>query len=849
MSAPNKIAEFPDVEAKLQKPTKQSAFERQKAEAEAKRLREAAETAAVYEDFVKSFDADADDDERTQGDRGSGGFGRPTQPRGGGFGGGAGGGRRHFGMPSGPGGMKASGPGSLGPAPPPISFGKKRTYDGFQANNDRRRDHSATGSGRLGGGFDDELGSNPVSKAFDASDDEEEHTGLGRSEEKAVARPTLRLTNLPPATSPAAIKALIPTNLVVEAVKILSHSTPGVAGTDRKSIAAIVTLSQETAASEIEAAVSALQNRYLGFGYYLSLHRHLSSAAIAAGSMTNVISSTTTSHPFGAKPVAQPGPASGPDTRGRFAPPSSYNSMGPVNRGVLLHVPIQPPRDIKQLRMIHKVVESVLEHGPEFEALLMSRPDVQKEEKWAWIWDARSQGGIWYRWRLWEVLTGGGQSRREKGKYLPLFDGGSAWKVPEKRLAYEYTTSVDGFVSESEYDSEFDDEDDDEPKITTEVTKEPDEVFLNPIEKAKLVHLLSRLPTTLSKIRKGDIARITAFAIMHANRGADEIVDLIVSNIERPLSFSPANPDHLNDAGPDQAGDHSRDTSPAPKDPPDPAAAAASSRDTSGAKLVGLYVISDILSSSSTSGVRHAWRYRQLLEAALRTRRMFEGLGQLPERLSWGRLRAEKWRRSIGLVLGLWDGWCVFPNDSQELFVRGFESPPSLSKKDAGEDDGDEDPTRAEAKRAAGGGGGGGRWKTVDAAGAAAAAEPPEAAEDGSDSDGSYDEYTDDEEADKEMLARYHIDGEPLLDVDIVGLALDGGGEDVRMGEENNGTGSSSAPDVRKEDKGRPPADPEEAKEARGPGKGGALSSSLGPGAKRKRVTAADMFADSDSEG
>ncbi|KAG8169709.1 hypothetical protein KVR01_000454 [Diaporthe batatas] len=689
MSAPNKIAEFPDVEAKLQKPTKQSAFERQKAEAEAKRLREAAETAAVYEDFVKSFDADDDHDDRTQNERGPGAFGRPPQPRGGGFGG-AGGGRRHFGAPPGAGGIKVSGPGSLGPAPPPMSFGKKRTYDGLQSNNDRRRDHSATGAGRFGSGFDDgEPGSKPIAKAFDASDDEEEHTGLGRSEEKAVARPTLRLANLPPATSPAAIRALIPTNLAVEGVKILPHNTPGVAGTDRKSIAAIVTLSQETAASEIDAAVSALQNRYLGLGYYLSLHRHLSSAAIAAGSMTN--------------------------------------------------------------------------------------------------------------------------------------------------LAYEYTTAVDGFVSESEYDSEFDDEDDEEPKITTEGAKEPDEVFLNPIEKAKLVHLLSRLPTTLSKIRKGDIARVTAFAIMHANRGADEIVDLILTNLENPLSFSSANPD--------QQGDNhhrSRDTSPTPNKDAAPDPAAAASRDTSGSKLVALYVISDILSSSSTSGVRHAWRYRQLLEAALKARRSFEGLGRLPERLSWGRLRAEKWRRSIGLVLGLWEGWCVFPNDSQELFVRSFESPPGL--RGEGEGQGEGEGPKAEVARGAGGG----RWKTVDAtaSAAAAAAETPAAEDDAGGSDGSYDEYTDDEEADNELLARYHIDGEPLLEVDIEGLALDGGGEDVRMGGGDGASSSSSAPGVKHEQQGQ--EDPGGASKAAA---AAAAAAASGPGGKRKRVTAADMFADSDSDG
>ncbi|ROV95490.1 hypothetical protein VPNG_08893 [Cytospora leucostoma] len=816
MSLPKKIAEFPDVEAKLQKPTKQSAFERQKAEAEAKRLREEAETAAVYEDFIKSFDAEKDDNDREQYDRGAGGLGRPPPPRAVG-----GSGRRHFGAP----GAKASGPGTLGPAAPPMGFGKKRTYDGFHTNNDRRRDPSESGTGRLV--FDDlDDGYKPrVPKAFDASDEEDEHTGRGRSEEKAVARPTLRLANLPPATSPAAIKALIPQNLVVENVRILPPSAPGGTGTERKSIAAIVTLSQETAASEIDAAVSALQNRYLGFGHYLSLHRHLSSAAIASASVSNVLNSTTASQPFGAKPVVQQGQGHdrghGPvNPGGRFAPPSSYGPSGaPLNRN-LLHVPIQPPRDIKQLRMIHKVIESVLEHGPEFEALLMSRPDVQRDEKWAWIWDARSQGGIWYRWRLWEILTGVEQSKKKgNGKYLPLFDGGHAWRVPEKQLAYEYTTGVNGFVSESEYDSEYDDEDEDEVKITTDGNKEQEEVFLNPIEKAKLVHLLSRLPTTLSKIRKGDIARITSFAITHAN-GADEIVDLIISNLEKPLAFSSANPDYKTDA-PDHSGDNSRDASPAPDNKTNNGSMP---QDTSGAKIIGLYVISDILSSSSTSGIRHAWRYRQLFEAALKARKSFEGLGSLPEKMNWGRLRAEKWKRSVGLVLSLWDGWCVFPNDSQELFVRSFENPPSAKKEEE-----EESIAEKEAKKS------GGRWKTVDAT---AAAESPaadvvgEPAEQDADSDGSYDEYTDDEDADNELLAQYHIDGEPLLDIDIVGLAI--GDEEGDQGSEAKMDGAQGQP----------------SKASSGSiATSTSTTTTAGPGAKRKRMTAADMFADSDGEG
>ena len=477
-----------------------------------------------------------------------------------------------------------------------------------------------------------------------------------------------------------------------------------------------------------------------------------------------------------------------------------------MNRSTLLHVPIQPPRDIKQLRMIHKVIESILEHGPEFEALLMSRPDVQRQEKWAWIWDARSQGGIWYRYRLWEIITGL-QTKRSQAKYLPLFEGSHAWKVPEQPLPYEYATGVHEFVSDSEYNSSDDDEYDDEPNKHGEPVpgaKEPEEMFLNPIEKAKIVHLLARLPTTLAKIRKGDIARITTFAITHASRGADEIVDTIVSNIERPLAYTSANPDYKGDK------EDQEDESPAPEDKPTSDAV-----DNSAATLLGLYVVSDILSSSSTSGIRHAWRYRQLFESALRNRKVFENLGLMAEKMNWGRLRAEKWKRSVGLILSLWEGWCVFPNDTQEAFVNSFEHPPSQKKEEVAED---------EPKK------GGGRWKTVDAAPAlpikdsgfrpvAADASGTPELEDNED----YEEYLDDEDEDDELLDQFDIDGESLLEIDIVGLSV---GEDTEMG----GTEGDTKAIVVK-------------------AAGGLQVGSSSTAPSRKRLRAADMFADSDSGG
>lgn len=824
MSSTKKIAEFPNVEEKLQKPAKQSAFERQRAEAEAKRKREAAETAAVYEEFVKSFDQGDHDGGRNKnaapdfGQARVGGEG-PHDRRPGFAGPGGGAGKRHFGMSS-TSTMK-SGPGSLGPPPPLMD--KKHRYDGAPSSY-RDRDEAR---GRSGFG-EQEPGRKTIPKAFNASDDEDEAAATGRAAEKAISKPTLRLANLPPSTSPAVIKALMPANLTVDHIKFVPPAGPS--GTERKSTTAIVTLSKETPASDIDAAVSLLQNHYLGYGFYLNLHRHLSSAAISSSSIPTVTAAASVSYPFGAKRVTETVGNQPPQPIGYgrgFAPPTSYNlSGGPVSRGGILHVPIQPPKDIKKLRMIHKVIEAVLEHGPEFEALLMSRPDVQREEKWAWLWDARSEGGVWYRWRLWEIVTGL-QSGRGQGKYLPVFEGSHAWKVPDQPLAYEYTTGVDGFVSESEYNSSDEEDFDDEQKpLEGPGGTNEEDMFLNPIAKSKLAHLLARLPTSLSKIRKGDIARVAAFAITHASKGSDEIVDMIVSNVEQPLAYTSANPDYKQDL----PGKNARDEDPHGASPTaDEKTGGGEAPDTSAARLIGLYVVSDILSSSSTSGIRHAWRYRQLFETALREKKTFESLGGMAEKYNWGRLRAEKWKRSVGLVLSLWEGWCVFPAETQEHFVKSFENPPQakkVSEKEAAEE---------MLKKASNG-----RWKTVaDKPKALPVSQKPDTSRSVSphgeeadklletgDTDGeiaySFMGYSEDEEGESDG----DIDGEPLGDVEEPQPVLS-------QPEPQNGPDVSAAATPNKP----------EAKAA----VAGFEMSGTKPG-PRKRMRAVDMFADSGSE-
>jgi U2-associated protein SR140 len=354
--------------------------------------------------------------------------------------------------------------------------------------------------------------------------------------------------------------------------------------------------------------------------------------------------------------------------------------------------------------LIHKTLEALLTHGPEFEALLMSRPAIQSDEKWAWLWNARSIGGIYYRWRLWDILTDGGNRRRKRKSYG--FGGGAAgeevfsraapWVPPEQNLKFEYTTKMEEFVEAEEYDSS-DEEDgydrsnknaggglagryNDHNNLTSgppaDVDLGTDGVgYLNPLAKAKLVHLLARLPESNARLRKGDVARVTAFAIEHAGAGAGEVVEMCCGNVVRPLCHFGTNKERKSGSSGD---DEERKSEDMEKEK--------GKVDMTSASMVGLYVISDILSSSSTSGVRHAWRYRSLFEAALKKQKVFETLGRVDKELGWGRLKAEKWKRSVQSVLSLWEGWCVFPQASHEAFVEGFLNPPlSEAEKKAAE--------------------------------------------------------------------------------------------------------------------------------------------------------------------
>lgn len=846
------IKEFPDLSNKLAAPVKKSLFERQKAEAAEKRAREAADTAAAYEDFVKSFEGDDDDDDALS----RLGGGSRTSNMGatrGGFGGGGGAPKRHF-APSGPKGLN-SGPGSLGP-PPQSLQNRKRPYDGaFTGQRDGRRDRDR---GLFGFEEGPSAGSGQIDAktAFQTSDDEDEKTADSKAAERAAPKPTLQLTQLPPGTSQLVIKALMPGNITVDSVRVISPSGPS--SNERRSMSAIVTLAKDTPASDMDAAVSGLSNRYLGYGFYLNISRHLSSAALGGGAGGPTITSSSSSLPFGAKPVFQ-GPA-GPmnrapppaSVRGSFAPPSSYNNpAGQFNRGSgAVQVKITPPSDVKQLKLIHQTVEKLLTHGPEFEALLMSRPSVQEDEKWAWIWNPRSTGGVWYRWRLWQALTGSGVTRKElrpagtTERPEALFDAGAPWQRPsrDEALRFEFATRFEEFVSDSDYDSSDEDDSDDEgrrrrrqergggPSDPSSLVQESEVAYLNPLQKAKLMHLLARLPTTTGKLRKGDVARVTGFAISQAGSGADEVVDMIVSNIETPFSWSGANPDFKVNSGFDDGDDENMDG-----EGDDVNKDKKEKEDQTPSKLIGLYLISDILSSSSTSGVRHAWRYRQLFENALRSRAVFEKLGRLEKDLQWGRMRAEKWKRSVNSVLSLWEGWCVFPQKTQEHFSEMFNNPPLTEAEKMAEEEKAMENDRAEKLTKS-------KWKSVDAGDGTpsertgADGEAMDTTVDEQKGDAKQEKDLDgeamDDELDGQPMDDDDMDGEPMDDDEIDGEPMVDSDEEKSKNEEGSSIMEKGASDTR-ERKGMPSSE-------------GGLNDAAR--ARRQRPRAVDMFADSDGE-
>ncbi|KAK3696409.1 hypothetical protein LTR37_017980 [Vermiconidia calcicola] len=822
--------EFPDVGQKLSAPKKLSAFEKERQAAAAKQQRAEAENAAALRAFENSFAGEDDDDPQANL---TGGRGPPTGPRAPGMGYGPPAAR--YGMPPGP----RSGPGNLGsmPGPPPPSLKRKRALDEMREAQEARREQEELLSRESARSHS--RGSPPPAVR------EEEH-------DVDAPRPTIQLSSLPPNISSEEVKVLLGDHLKVHSVRFLPPAGPG--SNTKRSMSAIATFSSNTSTTQIDTAVSALKDKYLGCGFYLGLSRHLSSVALHPSMAART--AAPSAEPFGAeKPREQqarfsmrnaPPPM---DQRG-FAPPDAYDNSGRPNYGVTPQPPeatvaVRPPMDIETVKAIHTVADQLLlEPDParalQMEAMLMALPEVQRDERFAFLYDSRSPGGVYYRFLLWapeEAEEAARDVRRRDLTVEKVYEDVSIdWQPPYAHVPFPDLKSLEQVVADIDYISSDEESDDDGAERQFNTGRDGDigletneKKHLAPLKRARLIHLLSRLPTANARLRKGDVARVTNFAITHAGQGAEEIVDILLLNIEKPLSYSLASKYEDLDQEQDEEDVYEPDDDLSALDSPAPLPQKDGKRDEdpSNAKLIALYVISDILSASSTAGARNAWKYRQLFEAGFKARKTFEHLGKLDKELAWGRLRAEQWKRKIGVVFGIWEGWSVFSTEVHEELKQSFFDPPLNEEEMAAAQTQveEEDKKKPEEKWL-------GKFKRVGATGSPAAsaspalvpvaASPERVVED---VDG---KFLDDVDG---MPLEEDVDGAPMDEVDGVPMEddLDGtplGGLD----------GTSDAKPTARDADGTIGFSTSAAK-ANGK-----------PSGPRKRMRAEDMFADSDDE-
>lgn len=617
--------EFPDVSHKLSAPKKQSQFEKDRQAAEEKRRRAEAENAAMLKEFQDDFDSFSQPDHRNNDSNGFQGFQIPPS------------GPRASGM--GFGGPPRSGPGSLGPVagPPPPSLRQKRALDVMREEAEARRDHE------------------DFTSKYAARDRSAERDSKHRhvEEQDLVERPTVQLTSLPPSMTEEDIKTLLRGHLQVHSVQLQLQPPAAPNSTVRKSLAAIAQLSPEVKPSEMDTAVSALKDRYLGCGYNLSISRHLKTSSMH-GDMRVAVSALS-AEPFGAQKIDRDRESfnmrNAPPPR-QFAPPGSYGGpVRPVNTANAA-VAVKPPPEMSTIRAVHMLVDRLLsEPDPnralEVEAMLMALPEVQNDERFSFLYDSRSPAGVYYRFLLWDDeafdIIQAQEGDVQEPKRL-LDDMAIDWQPPSGKVPFADLSSLGEVLDHRSYVSNDEDSDDEDKKPSGQLE---DNKHLNPLQVAKFSYMLSKMPASHTSLDKGRVAAITSFAIKYASIGVEQIVNMLVLNVEKPYVNSMCAKFDENKTLDEED-------------------------DPSHTKLVALYLITDILHSCSSATARTAWKYRTQFEIAFKHRKTFQRLGQLEKELGWGKIRADNWKRKIGSIFDIWSRSSLLAPDAFEALKKDF---------------------------------------------------------------------------------------------------------------------------------------------------------------------------------
>ncbi|KAF2026193.1 hypothetical protein EK21DRAFT_116088 [Setomelanomma holmii] len=431
-----------------------------------------------------------------------------------------------------------------------------------------------------------------------------------------------KATNLPPTIDVQRVEELFADFPTLKVTKVEKIPPGGPATKGRPSATMKVVFDKSAVARDLDDAMMKLNDKkYLGRGYYLHLDRYLGGKAADTAQVKE---------PFGARWQA-------PEVAKGYAPPPDLgggNRDGPREDRDQLIVTANLPPDMAMLRLIHQTIEGVILGGVEFEAALMNDPQVQDEERFAWLYDQKHPLNRYYRWRLHQVVCDTSNSE--------IFEDYGLWNGPTEPLADEFADNLGAF------DPADDDSDSDEEEQKPQHKPLPiGDIYpgrvdngygiLSPRSRAMLLWLLTSLPP--GSIVIDDIAAVSVFAVEHAASGLNEVVDILLDNVVKPFQLTDANP-------------RNRPVELEGKDD-------VRRPDIRQVTLNALRIVHDVLfTTSKESGV--AYKYRLAIGTQFVERKIFEHLEQLPAQLEMGRMTERSYRDEVNVILKVWEDESFF---------------------------------------------------------------------------------------------------------------------------------------------------------------------------------------------
>lgn len=188
-------------------------------------------------------------------------------------------------------------------------------------------------------------------------------------------------------------------------------------------------------------------------------------------------------------------------------------------------VKVITPSDKAILCSIHRVIEFVIREGPLFEALIMNREANNKH--FNFLFDNQSPEHVYYRWRLFSLLQGDSTSSWSEEPFR-MYKNGSIWEPPKKDV---YTKGMPEDLLPDD-----DDEDsisiDNVNKRRSKSSDSSKKGTLSERLREKFEDLLRSLTPTTPKV-----GELMVFCIQHADY-AEEIIEAITDSLcipETPL--------------------------------------------------------------------------------------------------------------------------------------------------------------------------------------------------------------------------------------------------------------------------------------------------------------------------